>query len=108
MTKKGGAVRGTDLRALRRTRLAMLVPSGIALLLGLDAGLLLLGLPAPLVVTRLADVHGMVMTVGFVGSLISLERAVASGRRWAYAAPLGMSLGALAVLSPAPCGSAAR
>ena len=82
--------------------MALLAPSGIALLLGLDAGLLLLGLPAPLDFQRLADVHGMVMTVGFVGALIALERAVAQGRRLSYAAPLGMSLGALLTLSPAP------
>ena len=82
--------------------MALLAPSGIALLLGLDAGLLLLGLPAPLDFQRFADVHGMVMTVGFVGSLIALERAVAQGRRLSYAAPLGMSLGALLTLTPAP------
>jgi hypothetical protein len=29
-------------------RIALLLPGGVALLLGLDAGLLLLGLPAPL------------------------------------------------------------
>lgn len=82
--------------------MALLAPSGIALLLGLDAGLLLLGLPAPLDFQRFADVHGMVMTIGFVGALIALERAVAQGGRWAYAAPLGMSLGSLLTLSPAP------
>lgn len=82
--------------------MALLAPSGIALLLGLDAGLLLLGLPAPLDFQRFADVHGMVMTIGFVGALIALERAVAQGGRLAYAAPLGMSLGALLTLSPAP------
>ncbi|SDB88677.1 hypothetical protein GA0111570_106112 [Raineyella antarctica] len=82
--------------------MALLVPSGIALLLGLDAGLLLLGLPAPLSTRRLPEVHGMVMTIGFVGSLIALERAVAQGRKLAYTAPLGMSLGALLALSPAP------
>ncbi len=95
-------MRVARLTRLRRTRLALLVPSGVALLLGLDAGLLLLSLPAPLVADRVRDVHGMVMTIGFVGALIALERAVAAGGRWAYVAPLGMSLGALAVLSPAP------
>lgn len=85
-----------------RGRLALLAPSGIALLLGLDAGLLLLDLPAPLQVQRFADVHGMVMTIGFVGALVALERAVAGGGGLAYAAPLGMSLGSLLTLSPAP------
>lgn len=89
-------------RTAHRARLALLAPSGIALLLGLDAGLLLLGLPAPLQVQRLADVHGMVMTIGFVGALVALERAVARGGGAAYVAPLGMSLGSLLTLSPAP------
>lgn len=71
-------------------------------MLGLDAGLLLLGLPAPLTTQRLPEVHGMLMTIGFVGGLIALERAVARGGRLAYAAPLGMALGALLTLSPLP------
>lgn len=83
-------------------RLLILLPAGVSLLLGLDAGLLLLGLPAPLTLDRLPDVHGMLMTIGFVGALIALERAVARGGGWAYAAPLGMALGALGTLTPAP------
>lgn len=83
-------------------RLLILLPAGVSLLLGLDAGLLLLGLPAPLTLDRLPEVHGMLMTIGFVGALIALERAVARGGGWAYAAPLGMALGALLTLTPAP------
>ncbi|WP_432559087.1 hypothetical protein [Granulicoccus sp. GXG6511] len=83
-------------------RSLFLLPCGAALLLGLDAGLLLLGLPAPLTLERLPDVHGMLMAIGFVGALIALERAVARGGGWAYAAPLGMAVGALLTLSPAP------
>ncbi|WP_425309873.1 hypothetical protein AADG42_14250 [Ammonicoccus fulvus] len=71
-------------------------------MLGLDAGLLLLGLPAPLTTQRLPEVHGMLMTIGFVGGLIALERAVARGGGFAYAAPLGMALGALLTLTPLP------
>ncbi|MDO5683088.1 MAG: hypothetical protein Q4G46_09720, partial [Propionibacteriaceae bacterium] len=83
-------------------RLLLLLPCGVALLLGLDAGLLLLGLPAPLTLERLPDVHGMLMTIGFVGALIALERAVARGGGWAYAGPVAMAVGALLTLSPAP------
>lgn len=72
------------------------------MLLGLDAGLLLLGLPAPLTLERLPDVHGMLMTIGFVGALIALERAVARGGGVSYAAPIGMAFGALLTLTPAP------
>lgn len=85
-------------------RLVLLLPCGASALLGMDAGLLLLGLPAPIASDRLAQVHGMVMVIGFVGALIALERAVARAAWWAYAAPLGMALGALLALSPAPLG----
>lgn len=42
--------------------------------------------------------HGALMVVGFVGTVIGLERAVAVGRTWAYAAPLLTGLGGLATL----------
>lgn len=79
-----------------------LLPAGFSLLAGLDAALLLLGLPAPVTTRRLPQVHGMVMTLGFVATLISLERAVALGRRTGYLAPAALGAGAVALLSPAP------
>jgi hypothetical protein len=39
------------------------------------------------------------MVCGFLGTLISLERSVALGQRWAYAAPLGSALGAIVLLT---------
>lgn len=84
------------------TRLLLLAGGGVALLAGLDASLLLLGLPAPISLARLADVHGILMVLGFLGTVIALERAVALRRHWAMAAPAGFGLGALALLSPAP------
>ena len=45
-----------------------------------------------------------VMALGFLGTLVSLERAVALGRWWSYAAPLAAGLGALAALAGAPGG----
>jgi hypothetical protein len=68
----------------------------------LDAALLLLGFPAPLTFSRLADVHGYLMTLGFVGTLISLERAVALSKWWGYLSPVTMGLGGLLLLSPVP------
>lgn len=52
----------------------LLVPGGLALLAGLDAALLRLGLGAPVVSDRWADVHGPLMVLGFVGTLVALER----------------------------------
>ena len=83
-------------------RVALLVPAGVALLAGLDAALMLLGLPAPVRVDRLPEVHGMLMVLGFVGTVIALERAVALRRALGFLAPALLGLGAIAMLSPAP------
>ncbi|MHB8186184.1 MAG: hypothetical protein ACYDDU_08850 [Dermatophilaceae bacterium] len=83
-------------------RLVFLIPAGVALLAGLDAGLLLLGLPAPVTTQQLPDVHGMVMVLGFVGTVIALERAVALRRRLGFAAPALLGVGGLLLTSAAP------
>jgi hypothetical protein len=62
-------------------RLPLLAAGGVALAAGLYAGLLLLGFGLPTPRPALADVHGPVMVLGFVGTLIALERAVAPGCR---------------------------
>lgn len=78
-----------------RSRLPLMALAMIALLGALWSGLLRLGwtLP-PLQLTR-PMAHGPLMVCGFLGTLISLERAVALGRPWAYAAPLLTGLGGL-------------
>ena len=48
------------------------------------AGLLRLGWAVPRPATELAAFHGPLMVSGFFGTVISLERAVALARRWAY------------------------
>jgi hypothetical protein len=83
-------------------RLALLLPGGVALLAGLDASLLLLGLPAPLRAERLPSVHGVLLVLGFVGTLVALERAVALRRPWGYLAPAGLGVGGLLLLAPLP------
>ncbi len=88
-------------RPRRGARPLLLLPAGACLLLGLDAALLLAGVPAGGWST-LADLHGPLMVLGFLGSVISLERAVALRARWGYAAPLLLALGGLLLVSPAP------
>ncbi|HLN75401.1 MAG TPA: hypothetical protein VK204_00070 [Nocardioidaceae bacterium] len=83
-------------------RLPFLVPGGVALVAGLDAALMLIGLPAPVSADRLPDVHGMLLVLGFVGTLIALERAVALGRPAGFLAPGLLGAGAVLLLSPAP------
>lgn len=72
------------------------------MLAGLDAALLLLGLPAPVRADRLPEVHGMLMVLGFLGTVIALERAVALRAPWGSLAPALTGAGALALLTPAP------
>lgn len=67
---------------------------------GTDAGLTLLGVWSPVASGRLSEAHGLLMVLGFVGTLIALERAVALGGTWAYAAPALLAAGAFALLSP--------
>lgn len=83
-------------------RVALLAPAGIALMAGLDAVLMMLGLPAPVRVDRLPEVHGMLMVLGFVGTLIAVERAVALRQPAGFIAPGLLGSGALVLLSPAP------
>ncbi len=85
-----------------RGRLVLLALGGASLLAGLDAALLLVGVWAPVESTRLPGLHGMVMALGFLGTLIALERAQALGRGWAYLAPAVLGIGSLALVAGAP------
>ena len=78
----------------------LLLPGGLALLAGLDAALTLGGVPSPVGSPRLAVLHGPLMVLGFLGTVIALERAVALRQGWALLSPgfLGAGAVALAVL----------
>jgi len=86
---------------VRAARLAFVVPAGVALIMGMTAGLVRMGV-IDMDAAKLSDAHAPAMLFGFVGSLVVLERAVAIRRRWAFAAPLLMSLGALSLITPMP------
>lgn len=83
-------------------RLPFLLPAGLALLLGVDAGLRLLGAPALPLSQRLPVVHGPLLVLGFVGTLVALERAVALRRPAGYAAPALLGVGGLLLVAPLP------
>ncbi|QTE30976.1 hypothetical protein [Pengzhenrongella sicca] len=85
-----------------RLRLPLLLAALTCLLAGLWGGLLLLGLPVPTLVAASASEHGALMALGFLGTVISLERAVALGRRWAFAAPALAGAGGVAILTGLP------
>ena len=83
-------------------RLPLLALGMLALLTGLWAGLARLGWAVPLPRSGFSSLHGPLMVSGFLGTLISLERAVALGRPWAYAAPLLTGLGGVGLIVGAP------
>lgn len=74
-------------------RVALLLLGGAALLAGLVGALVLLGVPMPAWTAPTASRHGVLMSLGFLGTLIALERAVALGRAWGYVSPLAAGMG---------------
>jgi hypothetical protein len=86
---------------LARGRLPVLALGGACLLLGLTGGLARLGAGTPSPQSAAAG-HGVLMTLGFLGTLISLERAVALRHGWGYLAPVLSGSGGIAYVAGAP------
>ena len=82
-----------------RQRAPLLVLGFVALVAGTGAGLVRMGWELPTPFAMLVALHGPLMICGFFGTVISLERAVALGNLWAYAAPLAAGLATLALLA---------
>lgn len=82
----------------RRLRFIPLGVGAGAFLIGIWAGLARLGLALPSSAT-LASVHGALMVCGFLGTVITLERAVAIGHWWAYASPALAALAAVVLVT---------
>jgi hypothetical protein len=85
-----------------RIRAPLLALAGLALLAALWAGLVRLGWRLPALSLGLPAAHGPLIISGFLGTLISLERAVALGRPWAYGAALLSGLGGVALMAGLP------
>lgn len=84
---------------LQWRRLPLLMLGALGLVTGLWAGLARLGIAAP-PLSPLA--HGPLMVSGFLGTVISLERAVAARATWAFAGPLCCGMGTVAMLLGQP------
>lgn len=82
-------------------RVSLLATATIALLVGVCTGFGRFGWDVPHA-RALAGLHGPLLLCGLFGTLVSLERAVAIGRGWAYAAPALSGLGTLTLLVGAP------
>ena len=83
-------------------RLPLLVLGMLSLVGGVLAGLARLDWNLPAVAANAAGWHGALMISAFLGTVISLERAVALGRGWAYLAPAAAGIGGVALLAGAP------
>lgn len=100
--ESGGAARTPAPPRLKYERLPLLALAIVALMAALWAGLLRLGWNLPAIQPGLYVAHGPLMVCGFLGTLISLERAVALGTGWSYVAPSLSGLGALALIVGVP------
>ncbi len=83
-------------------RIPMLIIGFISLVFGVGSGLLRMGWNFPLPSANLVAFHGPLMVCGFLGTVISLERAVAIGQRWAYLGPVLAALGGLIIIAGFP------
>ena len=86
----------------KRGRFVLIGLAGISLLTGLWAGIARMGWFLPVPNSQFVMLHGPLMVVGFLGTLIGLERAVALQRWWAYAVPIFAGLGSITALITMP------
>jgi hypothetical protein len=85
--------RGRTLDLVTRVRFPLLALGLASLVAGVWAGLLRFGWGLPAGRANLIELHGPLLVFGFLGTVISLERAVALRRPWGYLAPAGTLLG---------------
>lgn len=79
-------------------RALLLLGAGLSLLTGLIGGLGLMDITR--LIAAAEKYHGPLMVFGFVGTAITLERAIALRRKWALLGPLSLIIGSIiAVLS---------
>ena len=90
----------------RLARVPLVATAMAALGFGVWTGLLRLGWALPRPDESFGTLHGPLMICGFLGTLIAVERAVALGRAWAYAAPLLSAAGVVVLLLGGPPGTA--
>ena len=83
-------------------RFVLLALAAGSFAVGVWTGLVRLGLDLPGGAPQLFEYHSAFMVSGFLGTVISLERAVALARPWAFLAPALSALGAASLVIGAP------
>src|SRR5688572_22866755 len=84
-----------------RWRLPLLLLGFLCLVAGISGGLARVGFGTAALVDASIPLHGVLMVSAFFGTVISLERAAALDRVWAYGAPLACGIGGIALLGGA-------
>jgi hypothetical protein len=87
---------------MRATRFPLLAAGVAAVAAGTWAGLARIGWQLPAEPAEPIALHGPLMVFGFLGTVISLERAVALRRGWGYLAPAASVAGVALLLAGAP------
>jgi hypothetical protein len=83
-------------------RVPLMALGGLSLVAAMWAGLVRMDWNLPIPHLRFPETHGPLMVVGFLGTVIGLERAVALKKPWAYGTPLFAALSAIAQLTGVP------
>lgn len=96
-----GRARARPAGRITARRVPFMAIAILSMACGAWIGLVRIGWPLPLAGASGVAAHGPFMVCGFLGTLIGVERAIALGSRWAYAAPAFVAAGALALDLPA-------
>ncbi len=88
--------------SLKPLRFPLMALGGLSLLAAIWAGLVRMDWHLAIPNLKFPDAHGPLMVMGFLGTVIGLERAVAVKRAWAYGAPLFAVLSAIAQFFAVP------
>src|SRR5690625_1906156 len=83
----------------RVLRIPLVAVSMLTLIAALWAGVHRFGWAIPAIRPTLPMAHGPLMVAGFLGTLISLERAVALRKLWSYLAPLTAGVGSISLMA---------
>jgi hypothetical protein len=89
----------TPIRVISKLRFPLLALGIASLVYGVWAGLIRLGWSLPTGRANVVELHGPLMVFGFLGTVVSLERAVALRRPWGYLAPAGSAVGSALLLA---------
>ncbi len=101
-TVSGQGSQAVKINSTVRMNLPIMMLVVLALFAALWAALVRVGWRMPQLPIPIAGQHGALMISAFLGTLVSLERAVALQKRWAYSAPVFSVLGGLLLLSGLP------